>query len=90
MKQIEIFEKPYIKYFSIYTQIIKSNREISYQMYCFSITFLLQNLDLKNNGSSDVLDLDIYRVCQNPDKSNNIFKQNVFNKKLNITKNLFT
>jgi len=32
----------------------------------------------------------IYRVRhQNPDKSNNFFKQNVFNEKLNITKNLF-
>ena len=27
---------------------------------------------------------------QNPDKSNNVFKQNVFNEKLNITKNPFT
>ena len=27
---------------------------------------------------------------QNPDKSNNFFKQNVFNEKLNITKNPFT
>ena len=33
----------------------------------------------------------IYRVRhQNPDKSNNFFKQNVFNEKLNITKNSFT
>jgi len=33
----------------------------------------------------------IQRVChQNPDKSNNFFKQNVFNEKLNITKNAFT
>jgi len=31
-----------------------------------------------------------YRVRhQNLDKSNNIFKQNVFNEKLNITKNFF-
>jgi len=27
---------------------------------------------------------------QNPDKSNNFFKQNVFNEKLNNTKNSFT
>ena len=27
---------------------------------------------------------------QNPDKLNNFFKQNIFNEKLNITKNLFT
>jgi len=27
---------------------------------------------------------------QNSDKSNNFFKQNIFNKKLNITKNPFT
>jgi len=27
---------------------------------------------------------------QNPNKSNNFFKQNVFNEKLNITKNSFT
>jgi len=32
-----------------------------------------------------------YRVRhQNPDKSNNFFKQNVFNEKSNITKNPFT
>ena len=27
---------------------------------------------------------------QDPDKSNNFFKQNIFNEKLNITKNPFT
>jgi len=33
----------------------------------------------------------IHRVYhQNPDKSNNFFKQNGFNEKLNITKNSFT
>jgi len=33
----------------------------------------------------------MYRMRhQNPDKSNNFFKQNIFNEKLNITKNLFT
>jgi len=33
----------------------------------------------------------IYRMRhQNPDKSNNFFKQNVFNEKLNITKIFFT
>ena len=33
----------------------------------------------------------IYRMRhQNPNKSNNFFKQNVFNEKLNITKSPFT
>jgi len=33
----------------------------------------------------------MYRVrYQNPNKSNNFFKQNVFNEKLNIIKNPFT
>jgi len=33
----------------------------------------------------------MYKVHhQNPDKSNNFFKQNVFNEKLNIIKNPFT